>query len=238
MCNREHLLRDMESISCAVFTVDWLFTICSNVPVVTRCTSTSSSMLFQCSRPSEMTDKCWGRSLTTRWRRTMPITTPYSVWRGKVACFVSKPGDGWGAARTEGDVAQSLKDVPDLNPSFSPSLFPPLSSHPGWIHVPTTARVAASVTWGTPLVRCTASVKPTGRGKPVTSHTAWLSVDTLTEVNARARPASARANGKVGWCFGCQWSHCFVHRDGLNNHSVIGFASAGPHMPNPPPWLK
>lgn len=38
MCNREHLLRDMESISCAVFTVDWLFTICSNVPVVTRCT--------------------------------------------------------------------------------------------------------------------------------------------------------------------------------------------------------
>lgn len=86
----------------------------------------------------------------------------------------------------------------DRNSSFSLWLFPSLSTFQEWTPVLTTALATESVMWGTPLLLCTASAKITGRGKPVTSRTAWLTAGNLKEAVARIRPASVQLGGKVG----------------------------------------
>lgn len=68
----------------------------------------------------------------------------------------------------------------------------------GSTRVPTTALAVASAGWATPPPPFTASVKPTGRGKPATSHTAWMTAVTLKGAAARERAASAKPGGKVG----------------------------------------
>ena len=67
------------------------------------------------------------------------------------------------------------------------------------MRVPTTAPAEASVVWGTPPLQFTVTVKPTGRVRPVMSHTAWLAVAPQTEVTARTRHASVKPDGKVSW---------------------------------------
>ncbi len=96
-----------------------VFTICSSVPVVTLClpvTSASSSMLFQCRQPSEMSDKCWGVRLTNWLGRTMPITTPSAdfLLKGKYCIFYLEACRQLRPACTKADVTESLKGVHDV----------------------------------------------------------------------------------------------------------------------------
>lgn len=146
-------------------------------------------------------------------------------WRGgDVTCFGFKRRDAASA-----EVMQLLKGLPDVSIKFLVyfSDFVLLFLPSEWIHAPITAPAAASVVWGTPLLPCTVNAKPTGRGKRVTSRTAWLTVGHLKEAVARTMPASVRLIGKVGW----QRSHWLadvslqfhIHCAGL---SVIKLASA------------
>lgn len=233
-----------------------VFTICSSAPVVTLCllvTSASSSMLFQCRRPSEMSGKCWGRRLTNWWGRTMPITTPsaHFLLKGKCCMFylsacrqlrrcLHKSRCNSVVERCSWCFIQSLYFRQDfesqffsltVSSSFLPTQGEYMSQQLLW-----SWRVSCGELHWFGVLWVWSQLEGGSLWRPLLPGRLWLPWKrSLPGQGLRLQERMARWVGTaaVSLRLPVMWPHYLMRCAGLNNHNVIGSASAGPHMPNP-----
>ena len=230
-----------------------VFTICSSVPVVALClpvTSACSSTLLECSGPPEMSDKCRGGRLTTRWGMSMPVTTPYAVWRGYAAYFIFLGLETAEALLTQSrcnsvDVRCSWCFIQSLYPEswfLSLCFLPPLPPSQGEYmsqQLLRPRRVSCEELHRLGVLRVRGRLEGGSLRRPRLPgrlRRPWQRP--LPEQDVRLQGQMARWAGTAAASLGCQRPHCLAHFAVLNKHGVIRLAPADPYMPKTPRWLK